>query len=1429
MIAKPARCQDWQSPDQVAQATHQIAVPAGTSSVVNTGTGKLITTIPIVGLSSRAKLSIDFVMTKVSHDGNLWSLSRPACGWRHSYQSWIAYSNVSIIKYQWNSPNGSYAWNGTSFTRGPGNPYDLSTITGGYQVRDKDGTIYEFTHQKGGSAYGYMYLTAIREPHGNQITLYYDNATYDDIVTRIVEPSGRYLQLDWKTDGTVRRLRNIWVKKPDNSLVRTYQFKYPDDYDPGDILEPTKLVRIIFPQPTVGAEAPFYAFDYSGMGGYGNGYGIHSITTSGNNTSDPDIVWNYTYDNNLRVTDATGPTANEGRGSTSPTVAHLRFHYPNNISIGGYSYRVCRVLDALYTGNTFSTGTEPNPADRQQREVHLYRHGSDDPYEDFGPLITYTIGPQSTDDASSGSTYDSAVTTAYPNCYYSKYLWNESGTEYDCTLKSYTDPGNHTYQYKWYDTTGGNTTTDSRLNLWKVTNPKNEITTLTYLPSTSSHKYMLSTVTDPGNHQAYYEYNSYHDIWKIHTDYTGLNLTEENTYDNTTGNLTLHKDAYGKQVSYQYDSTYQCFVWKETDVHTGIFSECGGFDVFGNKGWSRSPRSSSGPSLQTDYEYDNLGRLKEVTNPDTTYEQYTYDTNGNTLTARDANGEIVEYYYDNFGRVDQEKRYAQIGSTTNDTAVNTYYCYDELGQHKWTKWQRGGTDKYIRSYYDERNRLIKETMPGDKPGWFTYKYDGAGKTTQRSSGHGTSTVDRTWTFSYDELGRPHEDKRTYPTPTVTLADRYYTTDGLLWKIENSDGYNVQYDFDGAHRERFCTTTYPGGGQKTVEHAYAAPPSKTVTVNVRNGGTSGTIAGSYTYEYADNGKPTYLTSPTGAGSITTGYEYSTLTGLLTKVTYNTLAASPYTTFAYDTASHKRLWLTSLQNYRSDGSKISTFDYSFDEVGNHIQTTEANGDYTLYGYDASYNLRTEQRKNSSNNQIYKYEYQYDTAGNRTAKILTNSAPGSPKTFTCTYSDNNLLTQVSGGVTGSFSYDYFGNQSGRTIGSQVWTYAYDSLSRLTTVNQTSSPASTISSFKYDALGRRIERTDASGTIRYIHNGTSLVAEMDTSNNIVAWYTPGVCMSRYTGGTWKTFYYLNDALGSSRELTDDMQRVTDAYAYNAWGEDFGQLRATDDPDKPVNPLRFVGKERYYSDNATGLILLGARYYDPMIGRFITQDPIGDGLNWYVYSENDPVNGYDSSGLKDQRRRREARPTRDRTPRNRARGGDLDNLENDRYGAAILHRWAYGDGTPWVIYNDPDWSGYMMDNAILRESVATYLKRQAEGMMNGEIKPIQQHIHMEIENGEGIVGYHYLHGTNGTVGDFLVSGYISKHKNGDTAFVMTYGWNDVIDPNFDYDTDRLKAFLAPIAFPFSSREDYVIRISWMDRSVMNSKGKFVNGWFSRD
>ena len=78
--------------------------------------------------------------------------------------------------------------------------------------------------------------------------------------------------------------------------------------------------------------------------------------------------------------------------------------------------------------------------------------------------------------------------------------------------------------------------------------------------------------------------------------------------------------------------------------------------------------------------------------------------------------------------------------------------------------------------------------------------------------------------------------------------------------------------------------------------------------------------------------------------------------------------------------------------------------------------------------------------------------------------------------------------------------------------------------------------------------------------------------------------------------------------------------------------LQSASAPPRAKNPFGFVGKAGYYSDEESGLQLLGHRYYLPKLGRFLTQDPTGHdtGLNLYRYVGDNPLTGIDPLGLDD-------------------------------------------------------------------------------------------------------------------------------------------------------------------------------------------------------
>lgn len=72
--------------------------------------------------------------------------------------------------------------------------------------------------------------------------------------------------------------------------------------------------------------------------------------------------------------------------------------------------------------------------------------------------------------------------------------------------------------------------------------------------------------------------------------------------------------------------------------------------------------------------------------------------------------------------------------------------------------------------------------------------------------------------------------------------------------------------------------------------------------------------------------------------------------------------------------------------------------------------------------------------------------------------------------------------------------------------------------------------------------------------------------------------------------------------------------------------------------------------------------------------------------------------------------------------------------------------------------------------------------------------------------------------------GFCSHEDTGEVAFNLTYQWNDIIDPNLKYASDKAKAGWA---YEHFAPKDYIVRIRWYDRSVMNSSGIWTSGWMA--
>jgi len=108
------------------------------------------------------------------------------------------------------------------------------------------------------------------------------------------------------------------------------------------------------------------------------------------------------------------------------------------------------------------------------------------------------------------------------------------------------------------------------------------------------------------------------------------------------------------------------------------------------------------------------------------------------------------------------------------------------------------------------------------------------------------------------------------------------------------------------------------------------------------------------------------------------------------------------------------------------------------------------------------------------------------------------------------------------------------------------------------------------------------------------------------------------------KLYCYHFDANGNTVAITDENENIVNRYAYLPFG------MIANENETISQPFKYVGQHGVMTE-PNGFYYMRARYYDPEIGRFISEDPIGfDGgdVNLYAYVGNNPVNAIDPKGL---------------------------------------------------------------------------------------------------------------------------------------------------------------------------------------------------------
>jgi len=238
---------------------------------------------------------------------------------------------------------------------------------------------------------------------------------------------------------------------------------------------------------------------------------------------------------------------------------------------------------------------------------------------------------------------------------------------------------------------------------------------------------------------------------------------------------------------------------------------------------------------------------------------------------------------------------------------------------------------------------------------------------------------------------------------------------------------------------------------------------------------------------------------------------------------------------------------------------------------------------------------------------YHYTYDAVGNR--KSETAYVNGVLTTTTYNYDQANRLTDVDG-VT------YTWDDNGNLLNDGVITYTYDSANRLKTLSK---PGNNVT-YAYNGLGDRLRETV---------NGVTSTFTMDLNTGLTQALSDGTNTYIYGNGRIAqvnsngTEYFISDALGSVRQMTNANGALTYSGAYDP----YGAVTSTSGASSTA-----YGYTNEYTSQ--GLVYLRTRMYAPSMGRFLMRD-MWDGdanrplsFNQWIYVSGNPINYYDPSGL---------------------------------------------------------------------------------------------------------------------------------------------------------------------------------------------------------
>jgi RHS repeat-associated protein len=696
-------------------------------------------------------------------------------------------------------------------------------------------------------------------------------------------------------------------------------------------------------------------------------------------------------------------------------------------------------------------------------------------------------------------------------------------------------------------------------------------------------------------------------------------------YD-SRGLISRTTDAGGKSTQYSYSDSGDLLAVTDLLGHTTRYT----YDAVGRR-ISAADAMADAASAVMEYTYDVRGRVltvRHTKHAGAPMVTNTYDLGGRLIERKDAFSRTTTYTYDFAGRLE---------TMTDSGGGVSRFAYDAMSNRTSLA---DSMNRVTLFEYDANARLVAASWPGEPRPVERWVYD-SGRLSRRIDRKGVVT-----TFSYDALGRLVRES--FSDGTAPVSYGYDVMGRVIVAANDIDTLRWTHDPLG----QVATESSSKNGA-VVSYAYDASGRRAAV------GLNGTAHVGYGYD--DGGRLVRITGDAGSflfgydtrfrrvsvlhpNQLTTRYQYDDLGRLSNVGIERSGDVVEHVSYTYDAAG-------SLLSKAS--TQYSEF-YRYDDL---LRLTEVRrphaGESSVFGYDAAGNRRYD----ALDGQVVLYEYDERNqlvrrttglavrvagAVDEPAEVSINQqAPSSPAQLfsgiaqvAATGGRIDIAARDAAGNVAERSYQvpapsseseqYEYDENGRLVrrieSSGTWTYQWDARDQLVRVAR---DGVEVARFVYDALGRRVEKVVGGVTTTYLYEGQDILRERRASATgtqvLLYVHGPGLDepLAKKDATTGAATYYHADGLGSVVKHSDGAGNIVETYRYGAWGD----IEAG----ASVQGHAFTGREW---DAETGLYYYRARYYDPKLGRFLSEDPLGPARgNAYLYALNNPTGYIDSDG----------------------------------------------------------------------------------------------------------------------------------------------------------------------------------------------------------